>query len=397
MSERFDSQSPAIATRLREARRATGYTQQQVADAAGLARTTVVAIEKGERDPRPDELVRIAEFLGRSVNEILRPTPPPPDLAASFRLGGTRTSEQEALQSSVLSLSQLLDDYVELERLANAPLPQRYPPESDVAGLPPGDAGESLAGQERNRLGLGDGPVLQLRQLLEVDVGLRVFSLPLPSHVAGLFAFHPSFGGAIGFSSAHPYERQRWTLAHEYGHFLAQRAHSEATVMTHQRLSASERFAESFAENFLMPADGLKRRFNEIRMARSDGVTPADLVMLADRYKVSLQALVLRLENLGLVRSHTYDRLTNSGFKVEEAKKLLELSSAPPDNQMLPIRFKYLVVEAVTSGRISEGQASTFLRADRVDVRELVQALAGGSAAQVGEPLASLWTDDSSE
>ena len=37
-------------------------------------------------------------------------------------------------------------------------------------------AAESLAAGERNRLGLGDGPVLELRKLLEADVGFCVLA-----------------------------------------------------------------------------------------------------------------------------------------------------------------------------------------------------------------------------
>ena len=357
----------------------------------------MVAIEKGDRPPRAEELTRFANLYGRTVNELLRPTEPLPDLTAKFRIGAGRAAGRTDLDQSVDDLQALLDDYLELERLAEAPMPQRYPPETDVSGLAPHDAGESLAVSERHRLGLGDGPVLQLRQMLETDVGLRVFALALPTDVAGLFAYHPRYGGAIAFSARHPYERQRWTLAHEYGHFLAQRAVAEATSFgQRRRLPASERFAESFAEHFLMPASGLKRRFNEIVMARPNGVTPADLVALADRFKVSLEAMVLRLEALKLLRPYTYDRLLEAGFKVEEARRILELSSAPPDDQLLPIRFRYLAVEALATGDLSEGQAARLLRTDRVGVRELAAALAASSPIELPGPVDDLPSSDGS-
>jgi len=60
---------------------------------------------------------------------------------------------------------------------------QRNPPEYRISGLPISHAAEGLASQERNRLGLGDGPIPILRDLLEQEVGLRIFYLPLcPSH-----------------------------------------------------------------------------------------------------------------------------------------------------------------------------------------------------------------------
>ena len=57
--------------RLQDARKAAGLTQQQVADALGVARTTVVAIEKGERRISANELVRFAKICHRSVSDFV--------------------------------------------------------------------------------------------------------------------------------------------------------------------------------------------------------------------------------------------------------------------------------------------------------------------------------------
>ena len=356
--------------RLRSARRANGLTQQDAADRLEIARTTVVAIEKGDRPIRPDELVAFARLYKRPVNELLRQAPVPVDFVAQFRLSPSPDINVEQTLPAIELLQHLADDYVELERIAQAPLPQRYPAEANIAGIAPNSAGETLAISERNRLGLGDGPAQQLRQMLETDVGLRIFCIKLPSKVAGLFVNSHEYGACIAINALHPFERQRWSLAHEYAHFLAQRNITEATMLHgYQRVPAAERFADSFAENFLMPASGLQRRFQEVRRARGDGVTPADLLHLADLYQVSLEALVRRLENLGLVKRYTWDRLANQGFKVNEARELLELAALPPDTELLPLRFRYLAVEAYLRGEISEGQFAKFLRTDRVTAR----------------------------
>ena len=47
-----------IGERLAEARRARGLTQQQAAEFLDVARTTITAMEKGERRPRAVELVK---------------------------------------------------------------------------------------------------------------------------------------------------------------------------------------------------------------------------------------------------------------------------------------------------------------------------------------------------
>ena len=365
----------ALLGRLRAARKAKRLTQQEAAEHLGVSRTTLVAIEKGERPLRPQELIGLASLYRRSVNELLRPTPISEGFVARFRASPDKTLDDDQIESSVTSMQGLADDYLEVERVAGAPLPQRYPPEASIRGVGPTEAAESLAASERNRLGLGDGPVLELRKLLETDVGLRIFALELPARVAGLFVHSSVHGGCIAINAKHPFERQRWSLSHEYAHFLAHRSQSEVTLVGgHQRVPAAERFAESF----LMPAPGLMRRFHEVSQARTDGVTPADLLHLADRFQVSLEAMVRRLENLGLVRRHTWDRLANAGFRVGEARHLLELASNPPDTELLPLRFRYLAVDAWSRGEISEGQLARLLRVDRTSARELVARLSHG-------------------
>jgi len=379
MQDRGVQISPlTIGRRLREARRERGFTQEQIAEHLGLARTTIVAIEKGGRRVTPEELIKLAELYGRSVNELLRPGVPVEGLAAQFRLAMARKApEVPELERLVLELQRLAEDYVELERITGSKPARSYPPPHEVEGLPPEPVGEQAAIAERSRLGLGDGPVLQLRELLEHDVGLRVFVLDLPSSVAGLFAYSEEAGGCVAINSKHPAERQRWSLAHEYGHFLTNRYRPEITLLrSYQRLPAAERMAEEFAANFLIPATGLTRRFAELKRARPGGPTPADLLQLAHLYQVSLQALIFRLEALRLLRPGTWDHLEAAGFRVGEARRLLDLSSLEPDTSQLPARYRYLAVEAYLKGLISEGQFARFLRMDRVAARAVAQELA---------------------
>src|SRR5713101_1353060 len=60
-----------LGLRLQEARKATGLTQQDVAERLGFARTTVVAIEKGERKTTPHELLQFAALYRRSVSDLV--------------------------------------------------------------------------------------------------------------------------------------------------------------------------------------------------------------------------------------------------------------------------------------------------------------------------------------
>ncbi|MCY4411439.1 MAG: helix-turn-helix transcriptional regulator, partial [Caldilineaceae bacterium] len=51
---------PVLGRRLQGARKARGLTQKEVAESLGVARTTITALEKGERRTRPGELIQMA-------------------------------------------------------------------------------------------------------------------------------------------------------------------------------------------------------------------------------------------------------------------------------------------------------------------------------------------------
>ena len=104
----------------------------------------------------------------------------------------------------------------------NAPLRYNYPPQVNLdTPVDVTELAESVASQERRRLGLGEQPVEELRRLLEWDVGLRIFYWPLPSAIAGMYAFSDDLGGCIMVNCKHPAERRRASMLHEYGHLIA--------------------------------------------------------------------------------------------------------------------------------------------------------------------------------
>ena len=55
--------SPVLLARLRRAREDQGLSQGSVAEELGVARTTIVAIEQGERQLRPEELLGARRHL----------------------------------------------------------------------------------------------------------------------------------------------------------------------------------------------------------------------------------------------------------------------------------------------------------------------------------------------
>lgn len=383
-----NDKASTLASRLRAARESSGLTQAQAAIELGVSRPLLIAIEKGTRAATPEELVKLAEIYGKPVSELLRSFPPPIAIGARFRAALASATGADDLSDVIDRLEDQADNYLDLLRRAHTEAPGRYLPARGIGHLDPWQAGEDLATEERNRLGIGDGPIRPLREVLEIEVGLRVFLLPLPRNVAGVFVYVDELGGCIGVNISHPAERRRWTMAHEYAHYLATRDRAEITPVTQRRQPPeSERFADAFAANFLMPRSGLSRRFHELKRSKDGKVTPALLVQLAHAYEVSVQALTLRLEDLRLVPSGTWDRLRDNDFQPRAAARLLGLELSEQAAAALPLHYRLLAVQLYADGEITEPQLARYLGTDIVGARLAYQELTEtGDVSDDGSP-----------
>lgn len=388
MQRQLVSSTPprVIGRRLQEARKARGLTQQDVADSLEVARTTVTALEKGERRTRPDELIKMARLFGRPVGDFVGLKDPVASFNEQLRGAVSKLDSHEAqdeLRQAIESFQRLCEDYLHLEALNETPLVRSFPPQYRTEGTSPEVAAEDVVLAERHRLALGDGPLPNLRDALESDVGLRVFSFYLPSPVEGMYVYTDELGGCIAVNARHPLTRQRWSLAGKYGCFLTDRFRSEVSMLGGVgRSRFGGRFADAFARCLLMPATGLRRRFNELSRAAHGKIAAAEICRLAHQYSVSAEAMMLRLEELRILPVGTWGRLRDAGHHIREAQGQSGLPSRRRDERSLPLRYQYLAALAYEEGKLTEGELARFLRVDRVAARRLVQELSRSSLLQ---------------
>ncbi|MFP5273290.1 ImmA/IrrE family metallo-endopeptidase [Coleofasciculus sp.] len=361
---------------LQQARNQCGMTQADAANVINAARTTMVAIEKGERRLQPNELIKLARAYGRAVSDFVRQPPVAQPFEVQFRAAYRRNEVEESqIEPVIRLLEELCQNYLELEEIMDAPLPRNYPREYHLSGMPIERAAESIAVEERQRLGLGDGPIPLLRDILEQSVGLRIFYLKMPPKYSEIYSYDEQRGGCMAINAHHPEERRRWSLAHGYLHFLA---HRRKPVLDfegqYKRMPESERLAEAFPKYFLMPTSGLLKRFND--MYRANGkFTPTNLFTLAHYYGVSVQALIYRLEEMELLPSGTWDRLSDRGLKVRKVQEELGLEEIPQRTDRMPVHYQHLAIEAFDQGLITEGRFADFLHVDRLEARHLAEVL----------------------
>jgi Zn-dependent peptidase ImmA (M78 family)/DNA-binding XRE family transcriptional regulator len=361
---------------LQQARKRCGMTQADAAKVIDVARTTIVAIEKGERRLKASELIKLARAYGQQVSHFVQATPIIQPFEVQFRAAYGRNEAEEAqIEPSILRLEELCRNYLQIEEIVDAPLPQNYPPEYQVEGMPIEVAAESIATCERQRLGLGDAPIHQLRDVLEQSVGLRIFYLPMPAKYSEIYSYNPKLGGCMAINANHPEERRRWSLAHGYLHFLAHR-HRPVYDFDgqYQRIPESERLAEAFPKYFLMPTSSLLKQFNDLHRAHGK-FTPTNLFTLAHYYGVSVEALTYRLEEMKLLSSGTWERLRDRGLKVRQVQQEMGLKDIPQRADLTPIHYQHLAIDALNQGLITEGRFADLFGVERLEARDIAEKL----------------------
>lgn len=144
-------------------------------------------------------------------------------------------------------------------------------------------------------------------QELAKKLGISVNYEPFKEDLSGVLVKEQE-KTVIGVNSTHPKTRQRFTIAHELGHF-ALKHHGELfvdkTVMkrdgrSSQAIDPHEMEANSFAAELLMPSELLLKSV-ERRLDGKTDYSAVDLISdLANEFEVSTQAMEYRLTNLGI-------------------------------------------------------------------------------------------------
>jgi Zn-dependent peptidase ImmA (M78 family)/transcriptional regulator with XRE-family HTH domain len=372
------SSAQQLGERLADARKRAKFTQAEVAEGVGIARTTLVAIEKGERRPSNAELVRLGEMLKTPVHDLLRETLVRAEISPRFRVGFGVDKKSSAIADAVERLRAFGARYAELERLhglrrvpARLEALRTYRVEPGVqSALDDRLAGEDAARTVRSMLGLGDEPASHLDERFEVEAGLRIFYLDrLPPKLAAFLLWSDEIGACVAINAEYPVERQRWSLAHEVGHLLRDPEAGDVLDEAESMRRAGELFPESFATEFLMPAVGVQKRFAD--KCRAGRFTPVDLVSLARHFEVSFQAMTVRLEELRLLPRGSYDKITRSHIRTRVM--LLEARRPAGSRPRLPERYVALAVAAHDQELLSEGELAAYLDTDIADARRIYQ------------------------
>ena len=364
-----------LGERLRLARETANLTQNMASKAMGIARTTLVAIEQGQRRVRMAEMQDFAKLYGISVNALLRREAVHVDLVPRFRR--LPSVADEAIQTAGKLLAQLAKAEVELENILGIQRTANYPAERPLMPGNVASQAERDALELRQRVGLGLQPVLDITMLLEFEFGVRVYVRRIDGQVSGLFAFDDRLGACMLFNANHPRERRNCTAAHELGHLVSTRREPEVLHSRSSERSPEEKYANAFARSFLTPARMVIEKLREVT-AGASMLTRRHVIVLAYAFGVSREAMVRRLEELGQTRPGTWDWFkANGGITEADVHQVLgdlvPVDKEKPDaNRPTTIRLNSLASEVWRRGLLSEGQLAHLLDVDRVELREML-------------------------
>jgi Zn-dependent peptidase ImmA (M78 family) len=138
-------------------------------------------------------------------------------------------------------------------------------------------------------------------------LGIKLSPYDLGSDVSGVLVIDNE-NSKIGYNSTESHVRQRFTLAHELGHYILHKNKNQdvfvdnVTYMFRKSNTRSvdykiEMEANQFAAAILMPGILIER---ELNLLNTGDMSDHDLIVeLATKFKVSQIAMTYRLNNLG--------------------------------------------------------------------------------------------------
>ena len=312
--------------RLSQVLAARRISQVQLATMVGVTPPTVSKWRSGQQTPEPETLSRLASVVNVASEWFTRPviekTSTPLFRSNASAHAGARAM-LEARLDWAHELSLVLEEFVDFPEVK---LPDRG--FTDPIEIDSGDI-EAAAQECRELWRLGSGPMPDVALALENAGIILVREETGIAQIEGLSAWSPLLKRPIVLLASDKDNgfRSRFDAAHELGHLVL---HKRISIVTDPRKHKElERQAHRFAGAFLLPAESFS---TEVRLP----VTLDSLLLLKQRWGVSVAAIIMRLEALEIITED--DKL--SLFKRRSAR--WGVKTEPGDDARLPEKPRLL-------------------------------------------------------
>jgi Zn-dependent peptidase ImmA (M78 family)/DNA-binding XRE family transcriptional regulator len=360
----MESSKKLLGERIRRFRKRLQWTQKDLAGHMGFtAAETISQMEKGEREVKAWELVKLAHVLAVEISQLLEIEEPKAAPQVLWRQAPAADKGQREAQ--FLGRCQ---QYATLEELSGAKLVQDFPQKKVAAEHVDFTTATYLAEEIRRELGLGEKPAGNLERTLEARYGVKVWYLDMEEGSAAS-AIGP-FGPAILMNSKEAPWRRNYNFAHELFHLITWDSLKPALLMKNPELwEHVEKVANVFASCLLLPGDAVTAEF-QLHIV-SEKISYVDLVGIARSFDVSTEALLYRLRNLRLLTKETLNSLLNDPrFRSLDRSTMGPCWWTPPT---FPERFVRLAFLAYQKGRLSKARLAQLLDTSLLDLADFLQ------------------------
>ena len=345
------------------ARQSRGFTQKELHSRTGIQQPILSKYESGIRVPTVSDLSKIAEVLDYPTDFFLQTWHPDgPGVNEYYHRKRQRASVRDL--DRIYATATIQRRNVEA-LLRSADFPNTNFPSFPVEGTAVEDAAntpEEAARKLRATWHIPRGPIHNITKMIEEWGGVVLRCDFESRHVDG-FSKGPLSARPIFYMNREmPPDRWRWTLAHELAH-----------VVIHNEPNGNmERQANAFAGEFLAPAREIKQDLWDTSFE--------NLSRLKIKWKISVQALVMRAHELGVVtdsqKRYRLMQWSKEGYRMRE-----------PEHLDPPIEHPRFVPDLIDFHRrelgYSESDLCLTLKINRTDLRE--RYFSGGGLLQVVE------------
>ncbi len=356
-----------IGKKIRKERRRLGIKLQDLAKEVGFANyQTLSSIEKGEREIKVSEIDSIAKALGVNISYLMGD-----EKAIEERVLWRKCTNKEECGKFENELKRFCNNFKNLSELVGHKYERFVPPSPAELQkenyLNDFEFSKALAEKYLDAYVLGKYPGNNLIDVLQ-DRNILIFCMDLKDYGSAA-SLVSDFGAAILLNKNDTPWRRTFDIAHEFFHLITWNIYPLADGCDEDNEKSNlDRYADAFASALLLPEGSL---LNEVeKRKKEDGLDIVDIIELAAKFRVSIQALTWRFENL-MAFSEIWKRVKNEVFKgldldeirnhpkIHELNKLRKVKE--PDLPELPEIYVTQALKTYKHGRISKLKLSEYL------------------------------------
>lgn len=333
-----------LGDRIKQARKASGLSQRDLADKAGVSAMAISKYESNQSTPSSGVLLGLAKALGVRTEYFFR--------RAVVSLENVNHREHEKLPEKEeekvrADATEQLERWVELEEFVPAPWSKPFdlPPKLPET-IHSYEQIEDVAIRVREHWKLGMNPIPDLIDTLETK-GIKV--------IITQYDGHKDFNGLSATVNNSPVvvvgkhwtgDRQRFTLAHELGHLVLDGRLSNELDL--------ELACNRFAGAFLVPNEMVRKALGDYRK----WIEPQELMLLKHEWGLSMQAWSYRAHQQGVTTKDTHSQMWRKYLQEYKEQKREPDPQLPQEVTRL---FQQLVFRALAEELISESKAAELL------------------------------------